>query len=123
LAATRRKIPERERHMIQSKKFIHADDNLESARFLFNQCSQKGCRFNAVHYVTEMFSPLSKWHASDAPESDCKWRVHGNNARPYTAKLSVKFLEDNRMKMAVYPSYSLDVTLSGLCLLGTSKDV
>jgi hypothetical protein len=33
-------------------------------------------KFNAMHYVTEILSPLSEWGGSDALESDYKLIIH-----------------------------------------------
>jgi hypothetical protein len=60
-------------------------------------------KFNAMHYVIEILSPLSEWRAVDAPESDRKLIVHADNARPHTARPSVEFFEDNRIKTAPHP--------------------
>jgi hypothetical protein len=85
----REKVPERERHMIQSK--IHIGNGLESGRFRLNICSQKGRKFNAMHYVTERLSSLSDWRASDVPESSCKLMMRADNARPHKTRLSIEF--------------------------------
>jgi hypothetical protein len=73
-------------------------------------------------YVAKILSPLSEWHASDAPESDRKLIVHADNARPHTASLLIKFVEDNRMKTALHPPHSLNIAPSDFFLLGISKD-
>jgi hypothetical protein len=63
---------------------------------------EDGRKFKAMHYVTGVLSPLSEWSALDTPESDCKLIVHANNARPHSARPSVEFFEDNRMKTVPY---------------------
>jgi hypothetical protein len=71
---------------------------------------EEGRKFKVKHYVTEIFSPLSEWRPLDAPESDRKLIIHGDNARPHTARPSIEFFEDNRMKTALHPPYSPDST-------------
>jgi hypothetical protein len=58
----------------------------------------KGRKFPAIHYITERFSPLSERHAFDISETDRKLIVHAPNARPHIARLSVEFIEDDRMQ-------------------------
>jgi hypothetical protein len=65
----------------------------------------KGRKFNAMHYLTEILSRVSEWRASDAPESDHKLIVRAANARPHTTRLSVEFFEDNRMQTAPHRAY------------------
>jgi hypothetical protein len=81
----------------------------------------KGRKFNDVCYLTEILSPLSEWHAYDAPNSDYKLIVHADNARPRTARLSVLFLKDNHMKPAQHIPYSPDITPSDFHLFGSVK--
>jgi hypothetical protein len=84
---------------------------------------EKGCKFNATHYVTEILSPLSDWPASDGPENDRKLIMHADTARPHAARLSVEFFEDNRMKTAPHPPHSPHITPSDFYFSGMSKDV
>jgi hypothetical protein len=80
--------------------------------------SQKGRKFNAMHSVTEILSPSSQSPASGASESDHKLTVHAENARLHTARLSVEFSEDNRMKTEPHPPYSPNITPSNFYRFG-----
>jgi hypothetical protein len=74
-----------------------------------------------MHYITETLSPLSEWCASDAPESNHKLIVHADSTHAQIARLSVEFLEENRMKPALHPPCSPDIALSDFYLLGYVK--
>jgi hypothetical protein len=74
-----------------------------------------------MHYITEIRSPLSEWRASDTLESDCKLIVHVSNAWSHTARLSVKFVKDNRMKTAPHPPYSSNIAAADVDLFGHVK--
>jgi histone-lysine N-methyltransferase SETMAR len=82
---------------------------------------EKGRKFNAMNYVTEMRSPLSEWTASDATDSDRRLIIHAYNARPHTTGLSVEFFEDTSMKTAPHPPYSSNITPSDFYLCGRVK--
>jgi hypothetical protein len=43
---------------------------------------ENGRKFNAMHHVTDILSPFSKWYASNAPESDRKLAARADNTRP-----------------------------------------
>jgi hypothetical protein len=47
--------------------------------------------------------------------------VHADNARPHTAKLSTQYFNENRMKSAPHPPYSLDLAPSDFYLFGYVK--
>jgi hypothetical protein len=74
-----------------------------------------------MHYITEIRSPLSEWRASDTLESDCKLIVYATNAWSRTARLSVEFVKDNRMKTAPHPPYSLNITAADVYPFGHAK--
>jgi hypothetical protein len=90
--------------------------------------SKKSRKFNAMHFVTQILWLLSEWRESDASEGDRKLIVHADNARPHTARLSVEFFQDNRMKKRPHPACSPDIALSDFysseyvkgCLAGRS---
>jgi histone-lysine N-methyltransferase SETMAR len=105
------RVPKRERDTIYSKKFMLTIVWNPRCFPLINVL-EKGRKFNAVHYVIEILSPLSEWRASDATESDRKLVVHADNAQPQTTRLSVEFSEDNWMKTAPHPPYSPNIALS-----------
>jgi hypothetical protein len=98
------KVPERERHTIQSKKFM----------------------------LTIIWNPhrLSQWRSTEAAGNERKLLVHADNARPHTVKLSTQYFNENRMKLAPHPHtpYSPDAASSDFdlfryvkrCLTGLS---
>jgi histone-lysine N-methyltransferase SETMAR len=105
------KLPERERHIIQSKKFI--------LMIVWNPCGfhlinvlEKGRKFNAGYYIAEIFEPLSQWRSIEAAGNERKLLVHADNARPHTAKLSTQYSNKNRMKSAPHLPYSSDLAPS-----------
>jgi hypothetical protein len=73
-------------------------------------------------YITELFSPLSEWHASNAMENDHKLIMYADNAHPHTTSLSIEFFEDNRMKTAPHLPYSPNIAPSDFFLLGMSRN-
>jgi histone-lysine N-methyltransferase SETMAR len=42
--------------------------------------------------------------------------MHADNARPHTTKLSTQYFNENRVKSAPHPPYSLDLAPSDFCL-------
>jgi hypothetical protein len=100
------KVPERERHTIQSKK-IHTHDLSESARVPFDQGSRKRCKFDSGYYITKILKPLSQWRSIEAAGNERKPLVHADNARPHSAKLSIQYFNENRMKSAPHSPYSI----------------
>jgi hypothetical protein len=97
----------RKRTIHDSIEKIHVHDHLESARVPFDQCSQKGPKFNAGYYIAEILEPLSQWRSIEAAGNQRKLLVHADNARPHTAKLSAQYFNENRMKSAPHPPYSI----------------
>jgi hypothetical protein len=54
------KVPERERHTIQSKKFMLTIVwNVHG--FCLIKVLEKGRKFTAGHYIVEILEPLSQW--------------------------------------------------------------
>jgi hypothetical protein len=68
---------------------------------------EKGRKFNSGYYTAEIFEPLSQWHSIEAAGNERKLLVHADNAPPHTAKLSTQCFNENRMKSAPYPPYSM----------------
>jgi histone-lysine N-methyltransferase SETMAR len=113
------KVPERERHTIQSKKFVFMI--IWNPRgFHLIKILEKGSKFNTGHYVAEMLEPLSQWRSTEAGNKR-KSLVHADNARLHTAKLSTQYFNENRMKSAPHPPYSPDLAPSDFYLFGYVK--
>jgi hypothetical protein len=102
-------VLERERHMIQWEKFMLLIVWIPRGFPMIN-VHDEGPQFNALDDMTGILSSLSEWCASDAPEGDRKVVVPADNARQHSARLSVEFFEDNRMKKAPHPPHSPDIT-------------
>jgi hypothetical protein len=83
---------------------------------------EKGRGFKAMHYVTEILSPLSQRRASHAMESDHKVIVHADNTRPHTRRPPVEFFKDNRMKTVPYHPYSPGITPFDFYLFNRVKE-
>jgi hypothetical protein len=73
LAATRRKCSWTRLSYDPVDK-VQADDDLESTRFVFNQCSRTGRKFNAMHYVVERLWPLSEWAHLMPRKTTASWQ-------------------------------------------------
>jgi hypothetical protein len=116
-----RQIPEPSAHCTRLKLDTPPPPIISRGFHLINVL-EKGRKFNVMHYITEMLSPLSEWWALDAPESNRKSMVHGD-ARLHTARLSAEFFEENHMKTAPHSPYSPDIAPSDFYLFGMSKNV
>jgi hypothetical protein len=55
----------------------------------------KGRKFNAGYYISEILEPLSQWCSAEAAGNKRKLLVHADNARPHTAKLSIQYFNEN----------------------------
>jgi hypothetical protein len=82
---------------------------------------EKRRKFNAGYYIAEILEPLSQWHSIEATGNERKLLVHADIARPHTAKLSTQYFNENRMKSASDPAYSLDLAPSDFYLSGYVK--
>jgi hypothetical protein len=81
----------------------------------------KGRRFNAGYYIAEILESLSQWRSIEAAGNERKLLVHADNVRPHTAKLSTQYLNENRMKSAPHPPYSLGLAPLDFFLFGYVK--
>jgi hypothetical protein len=81
----------------------------------------KGRKLNAGYHIAEILEPLSQWRSIETAGNEQKLLVYVDDARPHTAKLSTRFFDENRMKWAPHPPYSLDFTPSDFCLFGYVK--
>jgi hypothetical protein len=91
--------PERERHTIQSKKFM-LTIVWNPPGFHLIKVLEKGRKFNACYYIAEILEPLSHWCSIEAAGNERKLLVHADNARPHITKLSTQYFNENRMKSA-----------------------
>jgi hypothetical protein len=58
----------------------------------------KGIKFNIHRCIIDVFISLAEWRKTQVGRTHRKLIVHADNARLHTAKLSLDFLEQNRMK-------------------------
>jgi hypothetical protein len=63
----------------------------------------------------------SAWRSIEAADNERKLLVRVDNARPYTAKLSIQYFHENRMKSAPHLPHSPDLAPSDLYLFGYVK--
>jgi histone-lysine N-methyltransferase SETMAR len=90
-------------------------------RFYLIKVLEKGRKFNAGYYIAEILEPLSQWHSIEAADNKRKLLMHADSARAHTAKLSTQYFNENRMKSAPHPPYSLDLAPSDFYLFGDVK--
>jgi hypothetical protein len=99
------------------------DNCLESQWFPHYECSSKGIKFNADHYITDVLARLTEWRKTQVARTDRKPIVHTDDACLHTAKMSLDFLEQNGMRKAPPPGYSLDLAPSDFYLFGHVKQL
>jgi hypothetical protein len=116
-----RRKSSRKRTTHNSIEKIHAHDRLESARVPFDQVLEKSHKFKAGYYIAEILEPLSQWRSIEAAGNKRKLLVHMDNACPHTAKLSIQYFNENRMKSAPHSPYSPDLAPSDFYLFGYIK--
>jgi hypothetical protein len=82
-----------------------------------------GRKFNAGYYIAEILEPLSQWRSLEAASNERKLLMHADNARRHTAKLSIQYFNENRMKSAPHPPYRLISRRRTFISSGMSRDV
>jgi hypothetical protein len=83
----------------------------------------KGLKFNAGYYpyTTEIFESIKNWWKRQGAGNPRKLIIHADNARPHTAKLSMDFMDANRMTRAPHPPYLPDLAPPDFFLFGDVK--
>jgi hypothetical protein len=76
-------------------------------RFHLIKVLEKGRKFNAGYYIAEILKSLSQWRSIEAAVNEKKLLVHVDNVRANIAKLSTQYCNENRMKLAPHPLYSI----------------
>jgi hypothetical protein len=121
------KVPERERHTIQLKKFM-LTIVWNPRGFHLIKILEKCRKFNAGYYIAEIFEQLSQWCSIEAAGNEQQLLVHADNARSHTAKLSAQYFNENPTKSAPHPpssilhtSYSYDLVPSDFYLFRSVK--
>jgi histone-lysine N-methyltransferase SETMAR len=115
-----KKVPERERHTIQSKKFM-LTIVWNPRGFYLIKVLEKGRKFNTGYYITEILELLSQWRSNEAAGHKRKLLVHADDARPDATKLSTQYFNENQMKSTPHTPYSHDLAPSDFCLFGYVK--
>jgi hypothetical protein len=116
------KVPERECTLFNQKKLMLAIVGNPSD-FYFINVLFNGCKFSASNHVTDIPDPLADWRTVQGWESNWRLMVHADNARPHVATMTQQFLEQNAMKRALHPSYSLDLAPPAFDLFGNVKQL
>jgi hypothetical protein len=101
------KVPERERQTLQSKKLMLRIVG-NPRRFYFINVLSNACKFNASHFVTNILGPLADWRTVQGWESNRRLMIRVHHPRPIHW-MTQQFLENNAMKRAPHPAYSLDL--------------
>jgi histone-lysine N-methyltransferase SETMAR len=114
------KVPERERHTVQSRKFMLTIVWNPRGFHLINVLPN-GCTFSTDFDITDPLSPISEWRSTEARRDERKLIIHADNARPHNAHPSIQFLNQNRMKTAPHPPYLPDFAPSDFYLFGYAK--
>jgi hypothetical protein len=81
----------------------------------------KGLKLNTGHYTTEILERIKNWSKGQGTGRTRQLIVHADNAKPCTAKVSMDFMDANRMMRAPHPAYSLDLAPSDFFLFGDVK--
>jgi hypothetical protein len=68
---------------------------------------EKGCKFNAGYHTADILEPLFQCRSIEVAGDERKLLLHADNVRPHTAKLSTQSFNENRMKSAPHPLYSI----------------
>jgi hypothetical protein len=61
-----------------------------------------GSKVNARNYIFVILQSLADWFVSEVGATDRKLIVHADNARSHTAKMSLAFIEQNKIKITLY---------------------
>jgi histone-lysine N-methyltransferase SETMAR len=115
-------IPERERRTIQSEKVMLMIVWNSSGFHLINVL-QKGFKFNASLYVTQIPGTLSDWPRIHVGRTNRKLCVHADNSRPHTATVTLQFMQQNMMMRVPHPTYSPDLASSDFYLFDYIKQL
>jgi hypothetical protein len=81
----------------------------------------KGIKFNVGYYTTEILEIIKNWWKGQGACSTRKLIVHADNARPHTTKLSMYFMDANRVTRDLHPPYLRDLGRCDFFLFGHVK--
>jgi transposase len=78
--------------------------------------------FNAHYMVNTILTKLiSNLYVDGRVQGGTRLTIHMDNAKPHNAKVTIQFIEDNRMKRLPHPAYSPDIAPSDFYLFGNVK--
>jgi hypothetical protein len=100
-------MPDRESHVIQSRKLMIRIDYVCSGLHAVTALS-KGTRFNARHSITEILQRINRWCEIQGVARARRLNVHADHPKSHTARVLMSLTEGNMMRKAARPSYSLD---------------
>jgi hypothetical protein len=92
---------------------------MDLPRFHVVEIFPKGRPFNATHYIEDILQQIL-----ELPPKSFRDRliIHADNARSHIIRQSQQFYEQNSLRIAPYPSYSLDLTPS-YCFPSSARKV
>jgi hypothetical protein len=110
--------PERARYRIQDRKIMVAIA-WNPLGFPLIVTLPKGHTFNAEYYHDNILAALTQLQSED---NGRKLVVHADHARVHTAQKCRTFCEENGLRLAPHPPYSLDHAPSDFFLFGHVKE-
>jgi hypothetical protein len=114
-------VVERERHTVQSSKFM-LTTMWNPIGFHVLKAFPKGGKFNAQYYTNGIVVTISDWRRQTGGTRPNKLWLHSDNARPHTAKISRDYIGLNRMKQAPHPPIRHIWHSQTFSFLATSKE-
>jgi histone-lysine N-methyltransferase SETMAR len=81
----------------------------------------KGRKFNTQYYTNDVLVAISDWRRQTGETRPNELRVHSDNVRPHTAKMSKDYIGLNRMKQALHLPYSPELAPSDFFLFDYVK--
>jgi histone-lysine N-methyltransferase SETMAR len=103
--------PNRERHTIQSPKFM-LTIVWGVIGFHVVKLPPKGGTVKASDYIDEIISQIPSWREAQGGTINRRLVVHADNARPETAGSTLRYIKSCGMVRAPHPPYSPDLAPS-----------
>jgi hypothetical protein len=113
-------LPDRERYIIQSPKFM-VTIVCNASGFHVVKALPKWSKFNAPYYSNNTLVAISDWKRLSGRTQESKLSLHADNFRPDTATLSTDYITRNGMKRVLHPPSSLDLAPLDSFLFGYVK--
>jgi hypothetical protein len=113
-------VSEMERYAVQSEK-VMLTIVWNSVGFYLVDSLSRQAKLKMDHYVTNILSQFAIWREIQVRKTDRKLIIHSDDVRPHTARRTLEFLEQNRMKRALHLSYSPNLALCDFYLFGYIK--